>query len=224
MDLHVLYEDNHLIAVNKPAGMLTQGDDTGDISLVEVVNEYLKKKYNKPGEAFVGLIHRIDRPVSGLVLMAKTSKALERMNKLFHDRLVQKKYLAVVKDKVLLEEGVLVNYLKKSTEKNVVHAHNTEVRDSKRAELSYRVDKYASKISLLEVSPKTGRPHQIRVQLAHMGHPIVGDVKYGYPTANNDYSIALHSWKLAFEHPVTKEPIQIKCPIPKRDWWYLVRE
>lgn len=143
MDLQILFEDNHLIAVNKPAGMLSQGDDTGDYSLVDAVNDYLVKKYNKPGAAFVGLIHRIDRPVSGLVLLAKTSKALERMNKLFHDRLVQKKYLAVVKDKVLMEEGVLVNYLKKSTEKNLVHAHDREVKDSKRAELSYRVQKYS---------------------------------------------------------------------------------
>jgi 23S rRNA pseudouridine1911/1915/1917 synthase len=224
VELQILFEDNHLLAVNKPAGMLSQGDDTGDYSLVDAVNDYLVKKYNKPGDAFVGLIHRIDRPVSGLVLLAKTSKALERMNKLFHDRLVYKKYLAVVKDKVLMEEGELVNYLKKSTEKNLVHAHDREVKDSKRAELSYRVQKYGSRYSLLEVSPKTGRPHQIRVQLSHMGHPIVGDVKYVYPTANNDYSIALHSWKLAFEHPVTKEPVSIKCPVPNKDWWQLVRD
>jgi len=224
VELQILFEDNHLLAVNKPAGMLSQGDDTGDYSLVDAVNDYLVKKYNKPGAAFVGLIHRIDRPVSGLVLLAKTSKALERMNKLFHDRLVQKKYLAVVKDKVLMEEGILVNYLKKSTEKNVVHAHDREVKDSKRAELSYRVQKYGGRYSLLEVSPKTGRPHQIRVQLSHIGHPIVGDVKYGYPQANSDYTIALHSWKLAFEHPVTKEPVSIKCPVPNKDWWQLVRD
>jgi 23S rRNA pseudouridine1911/1915/1917 synthase len=224
VELQVLFEDNHLLAVNKPAGMLTQGDDTGDYSLVDAVNDYLVKKYNKPGDAFVGLIHRVDRPVSGLVLFAKTSKALERMNKLFHDRLVQKKYLAVVREKVLQEEGVLINYLKKSTERNVVHAHDREVRDSKKAELSYRVQKYGNKQSLLEVSPKTGRPHQIRVQLSHIGHPIVGDVKYGFPTPNDDASIALHSWKLAFEHPVTKEAIQIKCPVPNKNWWRLVRE
>lgn len=224
MEVQILYEDNHLLAVNKPAGMLTQGDDTGDYSLVDAVNDYLVKKYNKPGAAFVGLIHRIDRPVSGLVLFAKTSKALERMNKLFHDREVQKKYLAVVKEKVIMEEGTLVNYLKKNTDKNLVHAHDREVRDSKRAELSYRVQKHGGKTSLLEVSPKTGRPHQIRVQLSHMGHPIVGDVKYGFPTPNEDHSIALHSWKLAFEHPVTKEPIQLRCPVPDKPWWRLLKE
>jgi 23S rRNA pseudouridine1911/1915/1917 synthase len=224
VELQILFEDNHLLAVNKPSGLLTQGDETGDYSLVDAVNDYLVKKYDKPGAAFVGLIHRIDRPVSGLVLLAKTSKALERMNKLFHDREVQKKYLAVVRDKVLMEEGDLVNFLKKSSERNLVHAHDREVRDSKRAELSYRVKKYGSKQSLLEVMPKTGRPHQIRVQLSHMGHPIVGDVKYGYHQPTDDQSIALHSWKLAFIHPVTKEPMQISCPIPRKPWWQLAWE
>lgn len=213
----VLYEDNHLIAVGKPAGMLTQGDDSGDPALTDWVGAYLAHKYNKPGDAFVGLIHRIDRPVSGLVLLARTSKALERMNKQFHDRLVQKKYLAVVTDKPRPEEGLLVHYLKKNTERNVVRAYEKEVRDSKRAELFYRVVQYGSSRSVVEVMPKTGRPHQIRVQLSALGHPILGDVKYGAPNPLPGHRIALHSWRLAFEHPVTLQPLALECPVPEDD-------
>lgn len=221
--MEIFYEDNHLIAVNKPAGTLVQVDQSGDAALEDLVKDYIKVKYNKPGEVFLGVIHRIDRPVSGLVLMARTSKALERMNKSFKDREVQKTYLAVVRNKPAQEEGKLVHWLTRDSSKGVTKAHNKEVKESQRAELSYKIISEINGFYLLEVKPITGRTHQIRVQLASMNCPIVGDNKYGYPRANKDRSICLHSYKLAFNHPVTKERMELKAELPKDDFWQKFR-
>ncbi len=219
MHWHILFEDNHLIAVFKPAGMLTQPDPGGDPDLFSLVREDLAIRHQKKGEAFMGVVHRIDRPVSGLVLFAKTSKALERMNKLFRERLVRKTYLALVRDKVNRETGTLKHFLKKNHEKNRVQAHDYEVRDSKEAVLDYTLLAHLRGQSLLKVHPLTGRPHQIRAQLAAMGHPIAGDVKYGYPVPLKDHSIALHSYGLAFEHPVGGQPMYLFCPLPALPLW-----
>jgi 23S rRNA pseudouridine1911/1915/1917 synthase len=213
--LHIVYEDNHLIGVIKPAGMLIQGDHTGDESLVERVGSWLRMNYDKPGDAFVGCIHRLDRPVSGLVLLAKTSKGLERMNKIFEQREVVKKYMARVKGVPDIHEATLVHYLEKDERANKAKAHSREVKGSKRAELSYKLIGRLGNEAILEIEPKTGRPHQIRAQLAKIGHPIKGDLKYGYPTPNPDGSICLASISLSFIHPVKKEPVFIKGPIPE---------
>ena len=216
ISLTVLYEDNHLLAVVKPGGMLIQGDATGDLSLVEWAGNYLKAQKDKPGDAFVGCIHRLDRPVSGLVLLAKTSKGLERMNKLFELRQVKKTYLARVQGVPDIHEGTLVDYLVKDEKTNKTKAFSREVKGSKRAELRYKLIGHYGKDAMLEVEPLTGRPHQIRVQLAKMGHPIKGDLKYGYPTANPDGNICLASKQLEFIHPVKNEPLRITAPSP--DW------
>ncbi|MSQ78180.1 MAG: RluA family pseudouridine synthase [Flavobacteriaceae bacterium] len=215
-NLRVIYEDNHLLAVNKPSGLLVQGDETGDIPLVDIAKDYLKKKYNKPGNVFCGVIHRIDRPVSGLVLMAKTSKALTRMNEQFKQRDIKKTYLALVSKKPLRDGGKLIHWLTKDTSKNISKAYNQERPDALRAELDYDVVSQSDKAYLLEVFPLTGRPHQIRVQLAAMGCPIVGDLKYGYPSPNSDASICLHALRLKFAHPVSLEEMHIEAGTP--DW------
>lgn len=217
--MNIFYEDNHLIAVNKPSGTLVQIDQSGDASLEILVKEYIKEKYNKPGEVFLGVIHRIDRPVSGLVLMARTSKALERMNKAFKDREVQKTYLAVVRNKPAKEQGTLIHWLTRDQTKGVTKAHPKEVNGSQRAELHYKVLSEIEGFYLLEIKPITGRTHQIRVQLASMNCPIVGDNKYGYPRGNKDKSICLHSYKLAFNHPVTKEKMELKAELPLDSFW-----
>jgi 23S rRNA pseudouridine1911/1915/1917 synthase len=214
----VLYEDNHLIAVNKPAGMLVQGDETGDDALNDVVAGYLKRKYNKPGDAFIGTIHRLDRPVSGLVIFAKTSKALTRMNELFRDKKISKTYLALVDQKPNDLYGKLVHYLVKDTKKNMARAHINEVKGSKRAELSYSYIGTANHKFLLMVNPVTGRPHQIRVQLAKLGLPIVGDLKYGSAKGRGKM-IYLHAKSLDFLHPVKKERIILHCPLPNEMNW-----
>jgi 23S rRNA pseudouridine1911/1915/1917 synthase len=215
----IVHEDNHLIVVNKKAGVPSQGDKSGDTSLTDYVREYIRVQYQKPGNVFTGLIHRLDRPVSGLVLLAKTSKALERMNKVFHDRQIQKVYWAIVKNKPSEPEGKLVHWLTRNQQKNLTRAHKTEVADSQRAELDYRLIASIENYHLLEVRPLTGRQHQIRVQLAAMGTPIKGDIKYGFDRTNKDGSICLHARRLSFEHPIQKTPIEYTAPVPESDIW-----
>lgn len=213
----VIYEDNHLIAVHKKSGVLVQGDETGDTPLSELVKEYLKQKYQKPGNVFCGVIHRIDRPVSGLVLLAKTSKALERMNKQFADKVIQKTYWAVVVNEPKTASAILKHWLTKDVQRNVAKAFDKEVNGSKYCELSYELINKSDRYFLLEVKPVTGRAHQIRCQLSKVGCPIKGDLKYGAPRSNPDGRIHLHARKLEFEHPVTKEKISIECPLPTED-------
>lgn len=215
--LEVLYEDNHLIAVCKKATELVQGDRTEDKPLVEIVKDYIKKKYNKPGDVFLGVIHRLDRPVGGVVVFARTSKALARMNALFRDKKVQKTYWAIVEQALPGEEGKLVNYLKKNQEKNRSRAYDNEVRDSKKSELDYKLLGRSKNYFYVEVSPKTGRHHQIRVQLSHIGCPIKGDVKYGGKRTNKDGSIHLFGRSIEFDHPVKNEPVKITATPPQSD-------
>jgi len=217
----VLYEDNHLLAINKSAGVLVQGDETGDVPLVELCKKYIKEKYNKPGEVFLGVVHRLDRPVSGVVVFARTSKALERMNELFRDRQTKKIYWAIVKNKPKEASGTLVHWLVKNEKNNKVTAFAKENKEGQRSELNYKLLKQQSGFYLLEVNPITGRPHQIRVQLASMGCVIVGDVKYGYESPNADKSICLHARQLTFVHPVKKETISIEAPLPQHEVWNL---
>ncbi|OAQ39616.1 RNA pseudouridine synthase [Pedobacter psychrophilus] len=215
----ILYEDNHLIAVYKKAGWIVQTDETGDPSLDEMVKAYIAEKYNKPNGAFLGVVHRLDRPVSGVILFAKTSKALERINKMFKEREMKKTYWAVVRQKPSKMEGTLEHYLVKNPKKNITTAYNTEIKGSQRAQLDFKVLGYLNEYYLIEVDPLTGRPHQIRVQLATLGSPIVGDNKYGYPRGSRKKSISLHALKLEFIHPVKKERIKIFAPLPKDGFW-----
>jgi len=218
-ELDILYEDNHLLVVNKSAGVLVQGDKTGDEPLVETGKQYLKIKYNKPGAVFLGVVHRLDRPVSGITVLARTSKALSRMNRLFQSREVAKKYWAVTYAAPLMPEGKLVHWLKKDSRRNVTQAFEQEKPDAKRAELDYSLLSHKDDAYLLEVSPLTGRPHQIRVQLAAMGCPIAGDLKYGFPSPHTDQNISLHAHSLRFVHPVRKEPLEITAPLPDKSYW-----
>ncbi|QRR02870.1 RluA family pseudouridine synthase [Dyadobacter sandarakinus] len=215
----VVYEDNHLIIVNKEPGILVQGDATGDKCLLDMVKDYIKETYNKPGAVFLGTVHRLDRPVSGLVVFARTSKALERMNEIFRKRDVQKTYWAVVRNKPAEKKGKLVHWLSKDENRNITTAYDYEKPGTHRAELSYRVLGTLNSYHLLEVNPITGRPHQIRVQLASMNCPIRGDVKYGYPKGNSDGSINLHARRLFFDHPVKKEPMLCRAGVPNDAFW-----
>jgi len=215
----LLYEDNHLLAVNKLPGQLVQGDKTGDAPLGEFLKEYLKIKYDKPGEVFLGVVHRIDRPVSGVVLFARTSKALERMNEQFREKKVQKTYWAVVKNKPPDESGTLIHYLVKDEAKNKSKAFGKEVKGSSRSWLDYKVLRKSDHYYLLEITPHTGRHHQIRAQLAAVGCPIKGDVKYGFDRTNDDGSIHLHARKAVFTHPVKKEEISLTAPVPEEKLW-----
>jgi 23S rRNA pseudouridine1911/1915/1917 synthase len=219
MEFSVIYEDNHLLVVNKPSGMLVQGDETGDKCLPDYAKQYLKEKYDKQGNVFCGVVHRLDRPVSGLVVLAKTSKALERMNLIFQRREVEKLYWAVVKQKPPQNAGYLEHWLLKDQEKNRVKAYNREVANSQKAMLNYEVLAAKEGHYLLEVKPITGRPHQIRVQLASMGCLIKGDVKYGYPQAAPDARIYLHARSIKFIHPVTKNELYLEAALPNEKFW-----
>ena len=218
-DPEILFEDNHLLAVNKRAGMLVQGDSTGDVPLSETVKEYIKEKYKKPGAVFLGVVHRLDRPVSGVVVFARTSKSLERMNELFRNRETSKIYHAIVDGKPPKPADTLIHWLVKDESRNKTTAYKREHPDGLRSELSYEARAHAGGRSLLEVHPVTGRPHQIRVQLASIGCPIVGDVKYGAETPNDDASICLHASRLHFIHPVRKEEVTIAAEFPKNHLW-----
>ncbi|WP_370527305.1 RluA family pseudouridine synthase [Pedobacter sp. SYSU D00535] len=218
-DRDVLYEDNHLIAINKRAGDIVQVDETGDKPLDEKVKTYLAKKYNKPNGAFLGVVHRLDRPVSGVILFAKTSKALDRINAMFKGREMKKTYWAVVRNKPVPEAGNLVHWLVKNPQKNVTKAFDKEVQGSLRSELNYKLIGELNGYYLIEVDPITGRPHQIRVQLSTLDCPIVGDNKYGYPRGSLKKSICLHAKRLRFVHPIKKEPIDIVAPLPKDGFW-----
>ena len=218
-DKDILYEDNHLIAVNKRAGDIVQVDETGDESLDEKVKKYIAKKYNKPNGAFLGVVHRLDRPVSGLIMFAKTSKGLDRMNNLFKRREIQKTYYAVVRKRPEPTEGRLVHWLLKNPQRNVTKAYDQEVPGSQRSELSYKLVGELDGYYLIEVNPITGRPHQIRVQLSTLGCPIVGDNKYGYPRGSLKNSISLHARRLKFIHPIKLEPVEIVAELPKDGFW-----
>ena len=215
----VVYEDNHIIIVNKTASEIVQGEKTGDVPLSETVKQYLKEKYHKPGNVFIGVTHRLDRPVSGLVVFAKTSKALSRLNEMFKNSEVKKTYWAIVKQTPPETEGELVNYLVRNEKQNKSYAYDTERPGSKKAVLHYRLIARSDNYSLLEVDLKTGRHHQIRCQLAKMGCPIKGDLKYGFPRSNPDGSICLHARRVRFVHPVSKELIDVVAPVPSDNLW-----
>lgn len=215
----ILFEDNHLIAVNKRAGDLVQVDSTGDLSLDEMTKRFIADKYNKPNGAFLGVVHRLDRPVSGVILFAKTSKALDRINRMFKAREMHKTYWAVVRNRPEEMEGSLVHWLVKDPQKNVTKAYTHEVKGSRRADLNYKVIGELNGYYLIEVNPITGRPHQIRVQLAELGCPIVGDNKYGYPRGSLKRSICLHARKLEFIHPIKNIPISILAKLPHDGFW-----
>jgi 23S rRNA pseudouridine1911/1915/1917 synthase len=217
--LEVLFEDNHIIAVNKHPSDIVQGDKTGDTPLSDFVKQYIKEKYNKPGDVFVGTVHRIDRPVSGIVLFAKTSKALTRLNQMFQTKEIQKTYWAVVKNKPKNIIGTLVHYLRKNEQKNMSKAFEKETPGALRSELEYELICSSDNYQLLEVKPHTGRHHQIRAQLSSMGCPIKGDLKYGFDRSNKDKSIHLHARKVEFIHPVKKETIVIIAPPPNEVLW-----
>ena len=221
-NLQVLHEDNHLIVVNKHVSDIVQGDKTGDKPLSEVVKEYIKDKYNKPGEVFLGVVHRLDRPTTGIVVFARTSKALTRMNELFSNRETQKTYWAIVKNKPSNPADKLVHFLKRNEKNNTSKAHLKEVPDSKLASLDYKIIQELNNYFALEINLHTGRHHQIRAQLSAIGSPIKGDLKYGFDRSNPDGGIHLHARKLVFIHPVTKENIEIIAPTPEDVIWNAV--
>ena len=215
----MLFEDNHVIIVNKRAGDIVQGDKTGDTPLSDVVKAYIKDKYNKPGNVYLGVVHRLDRPTTGIVVFARTSKALSRLNKMFADKKVNKTYWAVVKNKPTKAKDTLTHWLKKNPKNNKSVAHHKEIKDSKKAILHYELIKSLNNYHLLEVNLETGRHHQIRCQLSSIGSPIKGDLKYGFDRSNKDASIHLHSRKIEFIHPVSKTQITVTAPTPKDIIW-----
>jgi len=215
----MLHEDNHIIVINKRVGDIVQGDKTGDKPLSDVVKEYLKDKYNKPGEVFLGVVHRLDRPTTGIVVFAKTSKALERLNKMFSERETQKTYWAVVKNKPPKTNDNLIHFLKRNEKNNTSKAHLKEVPESKKASLDYTIVKELNNYFALEINLHTGRHHQIRAQLSAIGSPIKGDLKYGFDRSNPDGGIHLHARKLVFIHPVSKELITLIAPTPNDVIW-----
>jgi 23S rRNA pseudouridine1911/1915/1917 synthase len=217
--MNIIYEDNHLIAVNKTSSELVQGDKTGDIPLSETVKQWLKDKYQKQGNVFIGVTHRLDRPVSGVTLFAKTSKALERMNEMFRHGEVKKTYWAIVANCPPKQEDELVHYLIRNEKQNKSYAYDKEKPDSKKAVLTYRLMAQSERYFLLEIDLKTGRHHQIRCQLAKIGCPIKGDLKYGFNRSNPDGGICLHARKVRFVHPVSKKEIEITAPTPEKKIW-----
>jgi 23S rRNA pseudouridine1911/1915/1917 synthase len=222
-NLQVLHEDNHIIVINKRVGDLVQGDKTGDKPLSEIVKEFIKEKYNKPGEVFLGVVHRLDRPTTGIVVFAKTSKALTRLNELFSKRETQKTYWAVVKNKPPKSEDNLVHFLKRNEKSNSSKAHIKEVPNSKRASLDYKIIKELNNYFALEINLHTGRHHQIRSQLSAIGCPIKGDLKYGFDRSNPDGGIHLHAQKLAFIHPVSKDELVLLAPTPNEVIWNSIK-
>ncbi len=218
-NLQVLYEDNHLIIVNKRVGDIVQGDKTGDKPLSDVVKSYIKKKYNKPGKVFLGVVHRLDRPTSGLVIFARTSKALERMNTMFRDKTIQKTYIAICKKAEIPAKGTLINYLRKNPKNNKSTAFDKAIDASKKAILHYEIKQVLDNYLILQIALETGRHHQIRCQLAKIGASIKGDLKYGAARSNPDGGINLHARKISFVHPVKKEAMTVEAPFPKTPLW-----
>jgi 23S rRNA pseudouridine1911/1915/1917 synthase len=218
-NLQILFEDNHIIVVNKRAGDIVQGDKTGDTPLNDIVKAYIKHKYNKPGNVFLGTVHRLDRPTTGIVVFAKTSKALTRLNALFLNKTIQKTYWAIVKNSSIKPADTLVHWLKKNPKNNKSKAFVAEVKDSKKAILHYKVLKKLDNYTLLEIQLETGRHHQIRSQLSTIGAPIKGDLKYGFNRSNRDASIHLHARCISFIHPVKNEPVNITAALPNDALW-----
>ncbi|WP_242204406.1 RluA family pseudouridine synthase [Aestuariivivens insulae] len=218
-NLQILYEDNHIIIVNKRAGDIVQGDKTGDTPLSDIVKHYVKDKYSKPGNVYLGVVHRLDRPTTGLVIFSKTSKALPRLNKLFLSKDIKKTYWAIVKNEPPKPQGTLVHWLKKNPKNNKSTAYQNEVKDSKKAVLHYKTLKQLDNYVLLEINLETGRHHQIRSQLSSIGCPIKGDLKYGFDRSNKDASIHLHARHIEFMHPVKQTPVNILAPLPKDPVW-----
>lgn len=221
-NLQILHEDNHIIVINKRVGDIVQGDKTGDKPLSEVVKEYIKDKYNKPGDVYLGVVHRLDRPTTGIIVFAKTSKALTRLNESFKNRETQKTYWAVVKNFPPKENDTLIHFLKRNSKNNTSKAHTKEVPESKKASLDYTVIKKLDNYFVLEINLHTGRHHQIRAQLTAIGCPIKGDLKYGFDRSNPDGGIHLHARKLVFTHPVTKEIITFVAPVPNDVIWNVI--
>ena len=220
--MQVVYEDNHIIIVSKQSGEIVQGDKTGDRPLSDIVKDYIKEKYQKPGAVFLGVVHRLDRPVSGLVVFARTSKALTRLNKMFAEGEVHKTYWAITKNTPRDSEGTLTHWLVRNEKQNKSYAYTSEKPNSKKAILKYRMIGHSDNYTLLEVNLMTGRHHQIRCQLAAMGCPIKGDLKYGAPRSNHDGSISLMSRRVEFIHPVSKEKIVVEAPLPQDPLWQAI--
>ncbi len=218
-NLEVLFEDNHIIIVNKKVGDIVQGDKTGDTPLSEIVKEYIKEKFNKPGAVFLGVVHRLDRPTSGIILFARTSKALERLNKMFRDKKISKTYWAVVKNLPTKKKDTLTHFLKKNPKNNKSTVYNKEIQGSKKAILHYSIFKSLDNYHLLEIDLETGRHHQIRAQLSYINSPIKGDLKYGFDRSNKNGGIHLHARKIQFLHPVKKEEIILEAPVPNDVIW-----
>jgi len=217
--IEILFEDNHIIAVNKKSSDLSQGDKTGDTALDTEVRKYIAKKYNKPGDVFLGLVHRLDRPVSGVILYARTSKALERLNEMFRKGEVKKTYLAIVKERPPRDSETITHFLKKNEKQNKSFVYDTEVKGSKEASLTYSLKGRSDRYYLIEIELHTGRHHQIRAQMAKIGCPVKGDLKYGYSRSNPGGGISLMARRIEFVHPVKKETIIITAPFPEGDLW-----
>ena len=222
--LNILFEDNHLILVNKRSGDIVQSDKTGDKPLVDKVKEYIKEKYKKPGDVFLGVPHRIDRPTTGIVIFCRNSRSLERTNQMFKDKAIQKTYWAIVKDKPRADSGKLIHYLKRNEQQNKSFASEREKPGSQMAEMDYTVLAKSDRYFLLEIDLHTGRHHQIRAQLSKIGCPIKGDLKYGYDRSNEDASISLHARKVSFLHPSKKNLMDIVAPVPEDKLWKFFEE